>query len=255
MQAAGRVPGVTHGDRGRGQPPVDAIGIAHPEHGGPLAAADVSREPEFPAVRGPRADRHAEQVVEPMGGQQALEDRRMADERDGVVDDQQPAEIRVSAEIGQQCADRPVSVRRRAGRTGAAPRPSFLAPGDTATSRRRRFSAIGDSRPLNFWSSAAGRVSAQNARICAARERWPAACCFIMSSRHSIWPSARSRIDQVQAVRELRPAVQAIGQLAQQLRAEPLVDVVVVERPQLVGAQQAAPGGCLAERRSASGTA
>ena len=53
--------------------------------------------------------------------------------------------------------------------------------------------------------------------------------------------------DKVQLMRLFRPAVQTGGHFLHQLRAERAVHVVVVERPQFVGAHQAAPRGRLVE--------
>ena len=222
---------MAHGDRGRRQPPVDAVRVAHPEQCGPPAAADVPREPEFPAVPGPRADRHADQVIQPAGGQQALVDRRVADQRGGVVDDQQPGEIGVSADVGHQRADLRVGVlTAKAGQAQDLDRHSSLR-GSAASSRRRRFSAIGDSRPAESLVQRGG----QGVRPEPAHLRGPGTLVGRLLLDHVVQALdlALGEIPdhQVQAVRRLGPAVQAVGQLAHELRAEPAVDVVVVERP------------------------
>jgi hypothetical protein len=67
-----------------------------------------------------------------------------------------------------------------------AVRPAEPADVGVADHRREGGHGAGESIPAKYWYSAAGRVSAQNPRICAARDRWSAACLLIMSSRSSI---------------------------------------------------------------------
>ena len=159
----------------RGRPPVDAKRVADPQHRRSLRAAQVSRQLRAARPspsRGPTAT-HSRfstrfAVIKPL-----VDLRVCCIEQRGVVEHQQPPQV-ARTDVGvEQLRSRPARPRRLvrpdSRRISTVIRgPRRLPPSPARAGSAPRVIPV----RRTPWSSAAGRVIAQNPRICAARDCW-----------------------------------------------------------------------------------